>query len=106
LKAAFDEAFATGKAWSIEEALVEAANLANGLADSSPTPDEPNPAGLTARELEVLRLLSIGRSDREIADALFISRYTAMKHVSNILAKLEAGSRSEAAAISHRLGIV
>jgi len=58
-------------------------------------------AGLTSREHEVLRLLVAGRSNREIAAALFISPKTASVHVSNILAKLGASSRTEAAAIAH-----
>jgi DNA-binding CsgD family transcriptional regulator len=54
--------------------------------------------GLTGRELEVLRLVAAGQSNREIATALFISPKTASVHVSNILAKLGAASRTEAAA--------
>jgi len=61
--------------------------------------------GLTAREAEVLRLVAAGRSNREIAAELFISAKTASVHVSNILAKLGAASRTEAAAIAHRAGI-
>jgi pimeloyl-ACP methyl ester carboxylesterase/DNA-binding CsgD family transcriptional regulator len=52
---------------------------------------------LSPREREVLRLLVAGRSDREIAERLFISSRTASKHVGNILAKLDVGSRGEAA---------
>jgi DNA-binding NarL/FixJ family response regulator/tetratricopeptide (TPR) repeat protein len=62
-------------------------------------------AGLTAREMEVLRLLAKGRSNQQIADALFISRKTASVHVSHILTKLEVGTRVEAAAVAHRLGL-
>jgi DNA-binding CsgD family transcriptional regulator/tetratricopeptide (TPR) repeat protein len=61
--------------------------------------------GLTEREEEVLRLVAGGWSNQQIADALFISRKTASVHVSNILGKLGASSRVEAAAIAHRLGI-
>ena len=61
-------------------------------------------AGLTAREREVLELLSEGMSNREIADRLFIAPKTASVHVSNILAKLGASSRTEAAAIAYRQG--
>ncbi len=63
----------------------------------------PGPlAGLTSREHEVLRLLVAGRSNKEIAAALFISPKTASVHVSNILGKLGASSRTEAAALAHR----
>ncbi len=62
-------------------------------------------ASLTGRELEVLRLLAAGHSNREIGTELFISPKTASVHVSNILAKLHAASRTEAAAIAHRGGL-
>jgi DNA-binding CsgD family transcriptional regulator/tetratricopeptide (TPR) repeat protein len=63
---------------------------------------EAAPFGLTARELEVLRLVAAGRSNREIAAELFISPKTAGVHVSNILGKVGVASRGEAAAIAHR----
>jgi DNA-binding NarL/FixJ family response regulator len=53
---------------------------------------------------EVLRLLARGMSNREIGAELFITPKTASVHVSNILAKLGAASRTEAAAIAHREG--
>ena len=59
--------------------------------------------GLTERELEVLRLVAAGRSNREIAAELFISPKTASVHVSNILGKLGVASRGEAAARAHSL---
>jgi DNA-binding CsgD family transcriptional regulator len=62
-------------------------------------------AGLTAREREVLRLLTAGRSNREIAAALFIAPKTASVHVSNIMSKLGAASRTEAAALAHQAGL-
>jgi DNA-binding CsgD family transcriptional regulator len=58
--------------------------------------------GLTDREREVLRLLARGMSNREIGTELFITPKTASVHVSNILGKLGAASRTEAAAIAHR----
>ncbi|SDR04323.1 Predicted ATPase [Thermostaphylospora chromogena] len=69
--------------------------------------DEPGTAGpgLTPRETEVLRHLTLGRSNREIAEELFISVKTVSVHVSNILAKLGVGTRGEAAATAHRLGL-
>jgi DNA-binding CsgD family transcriptional regulator len=63
-------------------------------------------AALTSREREVLRLIAAGRSNREIASVLFIAPKTASVHVSNILGKLGAASRTEAAAIAHREGLV
>jgi DNA-binding CsgD family transcriptional regulator len=63
-------------------------------------------AGLTPRELEVLRLVAAGRSNGAIAGQLFISAKTVSVHVSNVLAKLGVASRGEAAATAHRLGLV
>jgi len=68
-------------------------------------PTERALAGLTPRELEVLRLLVEGRSNRQIAESLFISGKTASVHVTNILAKLRVHSRLEAAATARRLGL-
>ena len=58
--------------------------------------------GLTQREQEVLRLLVAGHSDRRIAEVLFVGRRTAQTHVANILNKLSATNRTEAAAIAVR----
>jgi DNA-binding CsgD family transcriptional regulator len=64
------------------------------------------PFGLTARELEVLRLVAAGRSNQQIAGELFISPKTASVHVSNILGKLGVTSRVAAAATAHRLHLL
>jgi DNA-binding CsgD family transcriptional regulator len=64
------------------------------------------PAGLTQREVEVLRLIAQGKTDREIGQQLFISRHTVMRHVSHILAKLDVESRSAAAVHAVRHGLV
>jgi DNA-binding NarL/FixJ family response regulator len=61
-------------------------------------------AALTAREEEVLSLVAEGRSNGEIARTLFISAKTVSVHVSNIMAKLGAGSRTEAVAVARRTG--
>ena len=63
-------------------------------------------AGLTAREVDVLRLVVAGQSNPQIADALFISPATARTHVSNILAKLGVHSRTEAVDYAHRHGLL
>lgn len=63
------------------------------------------PGGLTSREVEVLRLVAAGRSNAEIALALFLSEKTVARHLSNIFGKLAVGSRTAAAAYAfeHRL---
>jgi DNA-binding NarL/FixJ family response regulator len=93
------------------------ARLGGAVAGSGRSPGQPGGpawsgpggrgplAGLTARELEVLQLLSAGQSNKEIGAELFIAAKTASVHVSNILAKLGASSRTEAAAIAHREGL-
>ncbi|WP_369265599.1 AAA family ATPase [Streptomyces sp. R35] len=71
---------------------------------SALAPVDPAAAlGLTSRERDVLRLVAAGRSNRQIAEELFISPKTASVHVSNILAKLDVSGRGEAAALAHRL---
>ncbi len=64
------------------------------------------PFGLTAREMEVLRLVAAGRGNQQVAAELFISPKTASVHVSNILGKLGVTSRVEAAAAAHRLHLL
>jgi DNA-binding CsgD family transcriptional regulator len=63
-------------------------------------PEPGDTSGLTARELEVLRLVAAGRSNREIAAALTISEHTAARHLQNIFAKLRVSSRTAASAFA------
>jgi PAS domain S-box-containing protein len=65
-----------------------------------------NPYGLTFRELTVLHLVAAGKSDKEIGIDLGISPLTARKHISNILAKMDAASRTEAVARGLREGLL
>jgi DNA-binding NarL/FixJ family response regulator len=69
------------------------------------TPADDPTADLTTRELEVLRLVGAGRTNREIATALVISERTARTHVSNILRKLGLTSRTQAALWAVREGV-
>lgn len=62
--------------------------------------------GLTPREREVLALVAAGRTNRQIGEELFISENTAGVHVSNILGKLGAAGRTEAAMLAHQLGLL
>jgi len=79
------------------------------LASRVVAPAAPSPAadlGLTPRQREVLELVAAGRTNREIAEALFVTEKTAGAHVSSILAKLRVRSRVEAATAAHRMGLV
>jgi ATP/maltotriose-dependent transcriptional regulator MalT len=100
---AFDGARSAGRALSLPDAVAEALAIPGA-------PPHPVAAtaecGLTGREVEVLRLLASGRSNQEIADALFVSPRTVAKHVAAILAKLELSSRAAAAAHAVRQGLV
>jgi ATP/maltotriose-dependent transcriptional regulator MalT len=69
------------------------------------TPREPAPGGLSAREVEVLRFIAAGKSNRDIAGELGISEKTVARHVSNIFTKLGLGSRTAAAAYAYRHGV-
>ena len=79
--------------------------IRRGRLATSPS-DGERPSPLTAREQDVLRLLARGRSNRQIGEELFITGKTASVHVSNILAKLGASSRTEAVAIAYRQGLI
>ena len=75
----------------------------DGVSTSETAADRGAGFGLTPREREVLALVTLGRTNRQIADELFISEKTAGVHVSNILGKLGVSGRGEAAAVAHRL---
>jgi DNA-binding CsgD family transcriptional regulator len=113
----------TGDEEALREALVtaerlgakpDAARMVRALrqigATSIPRGPRPttqaNPAGLTARELEILPLLAQGQTNREIADALFLSPRTVGHHVSAILGKLEVPSRTGVKSRAEHLGLL
>ncbi len=86
--------------------LRERAEAMLGLVASQPRPSSNYPDGLTHREIEVLELMALGKSNREIAQELIISPRTAVHHVTSILAKTGASNRTEAAAYAARHGLV
>jgi ATP/maltotriose-dependent transcriptional regulator MalT len=81
-------------------------DLAPAAAAPARAPAQDAPFGLTDRELEVLQHVAAGATNRQIGEALFISAKTAGVHVSNILRKLSAATRAEAATIALRAGVV
>lgn len=100
LASALERARALGAAWHVDQL----ATLARAHRVRLPGVGAPSDTGtLTAREREVLALVAEGRTNREIGAALFITEKTASVHVSNILAKLGAGNRGEAAAIARSM---
>lgn len=78
--------------------LAEVADAARDVVELAPL--QADAGGLTPREQEVLRLMAIGKSNPEIAEALYIGRGTVRTHVSNILAKLGAKTRTEASMLA------
>jgi predicted ATPase/DNA-binding CsgD family transcriptional regulator len=104
----FAAAWVAGRALPLSEVLAAAERGADSAfrpAEGERTGRFATPFGLTARELEVLRLVAAGRTNREIAMALFITQRTAATHLTHILAKLGVASRSEAAAWAVRYGL-
>ncbi|MCL4562515.1 MAG: helix-turn-helix transcriptional regulator, partial [Chloroflexi bacterium] len=89
----FQSAQSAGSAMSLEQAIEYAQNLQlkPGIA---PAVDE-SPGYLTGREREIAALVAQGKSNREIADELVLSRRTVEKHVANILSKLGFTSRTQ-----------
>lgn len=98
-----------GRQMSLDDASTFAVETIDALLahlNQSISSHPANAAGLTARELDVLRLIAEGMPDREIADTLFISPRTVTTHVTNILNKLGVSSRSAAVAYGVRHGII
>jgi DNA-binding NarL/FixJ family response regulator len=100
--ALLDEVTATAQALDIRGLGERAGSLRTA---ATATPRTAWPAGLTGREVEVLRLIATGQSNRAIAQALFISPNTVLHHVSSIFAKLGVANRAEAAAYAIRWGL-
>jgi DNA-binding CsgD family transcriptional regulator/tetratricopeptide (TPR) repeat protein len=91
---------------ALADQLASRARLDVGAPLSSEDGSPIDGLGLSARETQVLALVAAGRTNREIAEELYISPKTASVHVSNILTKLDVSSRVEAGAVAHRLGLV
>ncbi|MGD9892504.1 MAG: tetratricopeptide repeat protein [Dehalococcoidia bacterium] len=112
---AFAAAWSAGRAMSLEEAITEGLRADEDRGEPTPVGPRPPtaggadtglPAGLTAREVEVLRLIAAGKSTREIAAALVISEKTVERHVSNLYAKIGARGRADATAYAFHHALV
>jgi DNA-binding CsgD family transcriptional regulator/tetratricopeptide (TPR) repeat protein len=117
---ALEDARRLGARWLVEEltALAQRARLdlgsagaaaadgaggAGGASGTEPNRRDEDPFGLTARERQVLALVAEGATNRQIGAALYMAEKTASVHVSRILSKLGVQSRTQAAALAHRL---
>jgi DNA-binding CsgD family transcriptional regulator/tetratricopeptide (TPR) repeat protein len=107
-RAAHAAAVRIGAGWlrgEIERLAARARLTLGGDLDETKPPEE-DAFGLTPRERQVLALLAEGATNREIGATLFMAEKTASVHVSRILTKLNVRSRTEAAAVAHRHGLV
>ncbi|HEX2280827.1 MAG TPA: LuxR C-terminal-related transcriptional regulator, partial [Thermomicrobiales bacterium] len=92
-----------------EDWLAEAEELLTAAQENARAPrrrGSGDRAGLTTRELEVLHLLADGKTDRQIAEALFVSRRTVNAHVASILGQLDVHSRQDAVAEARQRGLL
>ena len=106
-KPAFTAAWEAGTQLSGAQIFAEVDALIQTISEdgAGAPPFNAPPAGLTPREQEVLRLVAEGRSNRAIADSLFLSERTVEHHVQHILAKLDLDSRTAAATYAVRHGL-
>ena len=104
---AFEAAWRGGAALSLEQAIAEAGTVAADVPPGTVSLAASTVHhGLTAREMQVLRLLAEGRTDRQIADALYLSPRTVHHHVASLLAKLGGGHRTAAVAAARAAGLL
>jgi DNA-binding CsgD family transcriptional regulator len=106
----FEAAWSAAGGRTPEQAVAAAREaIGHELATASTPPPRAAPRSsteLTPRELDVLRLLVDGRTDKEIGEALYIGTRTVQTHVANLFAKLGVNARAEAAAVAVRRGLV
>jgi excisionase family DNA binding protein len=101
---AFAAAWAAGQALTLEQAIAEALAVTLDRAGEPSSGAEQQP--LSSRELEVLRLVADGLSNREVAAALYIGQGTVRAHLTNVYGKLDVGSRTAAVAAARRRGLL
>jgi len=99
-------AWDAGSSQSLEHSVNEAISETTVTKTITSRVDNGIAQRLTSRELEVLKLVAAGLSDKEIADALFISPRTVMRHVANLFTKIDVHSRAAAGAYARRHSLV
>jgi non-specific serine/threonine protein kinase len=99
----FERELVAGRRMDVAALAVEIGRVITSA--TSPTRNVDTGSGLTERELEVVRLLADGLTNREIADALFVSQRTVATHIDHILSKLDVRSRTAAVAFAVRNGL-
>jgi non-specific serine/threonine protein kinase len=101
-------AWTAGRALTLEEAVAEGLAVEGDPPVRPPagaSPDAVVPAGLTPREIEVLRLIAAGKTSKEVAEDLVLSVYTVERHITHIYGKIGARGRAEATAFALRHGL-
>ena len=104
VRRAIDELTPLGATLEIARARAVLDALTTSPAAGSPVGEQS--AGLTPRQIEILRLIAAGLNNQAIAERLFISEHTVHRHVANILTKLDVSSRSAAVARGGQLGLL
>ncbi len=107
-EATFVASWEAGASLPLDDAVAEAEGILAGIIDAPAveiSEKQSLPGSLTPREVDVVRLLAAGKSNREIADALYIGHSTAITHVRHVLRKLDLDSRAAVAAWAVRHGL-
>lgn len=95
-----------GRRGTLDASLTSVAPASGGAGGSGATGDGEGFSDLSQREVDVLRLLAQGASNRDIAEHLVLAEGTVKNHVSNILAKLHAANRTQAANLARERGLI
>lgn len=101
-----EAAWAEGAAMSLDDAIAYALRRDTGQAGKAQPSAAERPGGLTPREVEVLRLMAAGKSNREIAERLVVSTRTVVHHIEHVYQKIGARNRAEAAIYAVRQGLL
>lgn len=106
-EAGYKAAWESARGWTIEEGIERALTVdLREIREPAPQQKQERPAGLSVREVEVLRVLATGMTNDQIAEQLFLSPRTVHAHLANIYRKLDVANRSEAVRVAIELRII